>query len=89
MLASAAVDNTVKLLAFAGARDVLGAAELAFPLSAPCTAAELLTEVCRLYPALVLWRGAIRVAVNGTYAAPGDPVRAGDEVALIPPVAGG
>jgi molybdopterin converting factor subunit 1 len=83
------VDNTVKLLAFAGARDILGAAELALPLPAPCTASELLAEVCRLYPALVPWRGAIRVAVNGTYAAPGDPVRAGDEVALIPPVAGG
>lgn len=89
MLTSAPVETTVKLLAFAGARDILGAAELALPLDAPCTAAELLAEVCRRWPALVPWRGAIRVAVNGTYAAPDDPVRAGDEVALIPPVAGG
>ena len=29
------------------------------------------------------------VAVNQEYAAPGDIIRAGDEVALIPPVAGG
>ncbi len=89
MLTSAAVDNTVKLLAFAGARDVLGAAELVLPLASPCTAAELLAQVCQRWPALAPWRGAIRVAVNGTYAAAGDPVRAGDEVALIPPVAGG
>ena len=34
-------------------------------------------------------RASIRVAVNGTYAAPEDPVAYGDEVALIPPVAGG
>ncbi len=81
--------ESVKLLAFAGARDVLGAAEIAFPLAAPCTAAELLAEVCRRYPALAPWRGALRVAVNGAYAAAGDPVAAGDEVALIPPVAGG
>jgi molybdopterin converting factor small subunit len=27
--------------------------------------------------------------VNGTYVAWGDPIAAGDEVALIPPVAGG
>jgi molybdopterin synthase sulfur carrier subunit len=83
------VDNSVKLLAFAGARDVLGAAELTLPLAAPCSAAELLEEVCRLYPALGPWRGALRVAVNGAYAQADDRVSFGDEVALIPPVAGG
>ena len=79
----------MKLLAFAGVRDVIGAAELALPLAGPCTAAELLAEVCRRWPALEPWRGAIRVAVNGAYAEDEDPVRTGDEVALIPPVAGG
>lgn len=83
------MEGAVKVLAFAGARDVLGAAELAFPLAAPCTAGELLTEVCRRFPALLPWRAAIRVAVNGTYAAADEPVAFGDEVALIPPVAGG
>jgi molybdopterin converting factor small subunit len=83
------MENAVRLLAFAGARDVLGAPELRLPLEAPCSAAELLAEVCRRYPALVPWRGSIRVAVNGAYAAPDDPVAFGDEVALIPPVAGG
>ncbi len=79
----------MKLLAFAGARDVLGAAELTLPLAAPCSAAELLAEVCRLYPALQPWRGSIRVAVNGAYAQADDRISYGDEVALIPPVAGG
>lgn len=83
------MDNAVRLLAFAGARDVLGAPEMELPLAAPCTAGELLDAVCRRYPALVPWRGSLRVAVNGTYASPSDPVRSGDEVALIPPVAGG
>ncbi len=32
---------------------------------------------------------AIRVAVNQDYARPGDPVKAGDEVAFFPPVTGG
>jgi sulfur-carrier protein len=81
--------NTVRMLAFAGAKDVLGAGEMELDLSAPCTAAELLAEVCRRYPALSPYRGSIRVAVNGTYANAGDPVTFGDEVALIPPVAGG
>ncbi|WP_193367460.1 molybdopterin converting factor subunit 1 [Pelagibius marinus] len=34
-------------------------------------------------------RGAIRVAVNQSYAKPGDPVGPNDEVALFPPVTGG
>jgi molybdopterin converting factor small subunit len=34
-------------------------------------------------------REAIRVAVNQEYAQPGDPVKAGDEIALFPPVTGG
>ncbi len=83
------MDPAVRVLAFAGARDVLGAGELDFQLPGPCTAAELLDEVCARYPGLVPYRRSIRVAVNGSYAAPGDPVRGGDEVALIPPVAGG
>ncbi len=31
----------------------------------------------------------IRAAVNQEFAAPGDPVRTGDEVAFFPPVTGG
>ena len=83
------MDPTVKLLAFAGARDIVGAGEIAFPLAAPCTAAELLAAVCARWPALEPYRRSIRVAVNGTYAAREDRVAPGDEVALIPPVAGG
>lgn len=89
MLPCARMESTVKLLAFAGARDVIGAPEIAFALGAPCTASALLDAICREYPALAPWRGAIRVAVNGTYAGADDLVREGDEVALIPPVAGG
>jgi len=80
---------TVRMLAFAGARDVLGAGEVHHPLPASCSAAELLADVCERYPGLVPYRASLRVAVNGHYAAPEDRVVAGDEVALIPPVAGG
>ena len=89
MLGSDAMANSVRMLAFAGARDVLGAGELTLPLGAPCTAGELLMDVCRRYPALAPYQRSIRVAVNGVYAAAEDPVTFGDEVALIPPVAGG
>lgn len=79
----------VKIVAFAGARDVLGVGELGFPLAGETTARELLESVCTRFPALAPYRGCIRVAINGTYALDGDSVRDGDEVALIPPVSGG
>ena len=59
------MDAAVRVLAFAGARDVLGAGEVALPLSGPCTAAELLDRVCARYPGLIPYKGSIRVAVNG------------------------
>lgn len=83
------MSNTVRVLAFAGARDVLGAPELSLPLETPCTAEALLQQICASFPALVPFRRSIRIAVNGAYARPEDEVRSGDEVALIPPVAGG
>ena len=83
------MSNLVRVLAFAGARDVLGTHELALPLDGACTAGELLGRVCEQFPRLDPYRRSIRVAVNGAYAQWDDQVRAGDEVALIPPVAGG
>ena len=77
------------MLAFAGARDVLGASELSVDLDAPCTAARLLDELCARHPGLAPYRKALRMAVNSSYVGWGDEVRPGDEVALIPPVAGG
>jgi len=48
-----------------------------------------MTLLLSRYPALAPHRRSIRIAVNGTYAFATDPVRPGDEIALIPPVAGG
>jgi molybdopterin converting factor subunit 1 len=79
----------VRVLAFAGARDVLGTSELLLPMDGACTAAELLGRVCQQFPRLEPYRRSIRVAVNGAYAQWDDKVHSGDEVALIPPVAGG
>ena len=80
---------TIQLLAFGGAKRILGAPEMEFPLDAPCTAAELLGELCRRYPRLAGHQRSIRLAVNGAYVAASERVSPGDEVALIPPVAGG
>ncbi|MSP24944.1 MAG: MoaD/ThiS family protein [Myxococcales bacterium] len=77
------------MLAFAGARDVVGADDVEFVLEEPCSAAELLGLICARFPALAPHKGSLRIAINGAYAGADDPVRPGDEVALIPPVCGG
>lgn len=81
--------TVVRLLAFAGARDVIGSQEVDIALGAPCDTAELWALLLARFPALEPYKRSIRLAVNGTYAADGDRVSPGDEVALIPPVAGG
>jgi molybdopterin converting factor subunit 1 len=84
------MSGVAKVLAFAGARELIGAAEVEVEVDSPhFTVAAVLDRMCARYPGLHAYRPIIRVAVNGAYAADTDPVAAGDEVALIPPVAGG
>ena len=80
----------VRVLAFAGARDVVGRDELEVTVEPrAATAAGVLEAVCALFPRLAAYRAHIRLAVNGSYVDDDAPVAEGDEVALIPPVAGG
>ncbi len=79
----------IELLAFGGTKNMVGASQVRFPIEASCSAADLLEALCRHYPALEAQRGALRLAVNGAYVALDARVSPGDEVALIPPVAGG
>lgn len=81
--------TSIKLLAFAGARDVLGAPQLDVAVNGPSTAAQFLETLCGRFPGLVPYKKALRLAVNGSYVGWGDAIAPGDEVALIPPVAGG
>ncbi len=83
----------IRVLTFAGARDVVGASEIDLDIDTVaadgCTAGRVMDWLCERYPELVSRRPIIRLAVNGTYVNDEHPVAAGDEVALIPPVAGG
>jgi molybdopterin converting factor subunit 1 len=79
---------SVTVLLFASYADALGASSLSVDLPAEATVADVLSNLMarpgaeRLPPAPL-------VAVNQRYARVDSPVRAGDEVAVIPPVAGG
>lgn len=75
---------TVKLILFAGLRQVAGFKERTFELSPAATVADLLA----LLPDSVKAR-TFYIAVNQEYAEASLPLSHGDEVALLPPVSGG
>ncbi len=83
------MSDTVTVLLFAAARETVGAAEVTLPLPADATARGILLALCASHPALGPYVPSLRVAVNGTYAHADEPVKPGDEIAVLPPVSGG
>jgi molybdopterin converting factor subunit 1 len=79
---------SVTVLLFASYADALGAPSLSVSLPDEATVADVLAEL-RGRPGADRLPARPLVAVNQRYASPSTAVRAGDEVALIPPVAGG
>ncbi|MDB4908462.1 MAG: thiamine protein [Gemmatimonadetes bacterium] len=79
---------TVRVHLFASYADAFGTPRLDLELPAGATVADLLAEVRKLPSAARLAANPM-VALNHEYAEPGQVIGAGDEVAIIPPVAGG
>jgi molybdopterin converting factor subunit 1 len=79
---------TLSVRLFAGLRERAGADRVEVELRDGASVAELL-EALADTPVGVLRPGQCVVAVNREYARADEPVRAGDEVALVPPVSGG
>jgi len=84
------------ILLFGIAREIVGQPSLEIIISpgltrgsvSDPTVGDLLAELRRQYPPLAALRS-LAVAINNEYAAETDLLRAHDEIALIPPVAGG
>ena len=75
---------------FATLKDRAGSERIRVSLpTGPLTAADVLAAVAADYPTLAPALRSALVAVNRAFAGPETPVRAGDEVALFPPVSGG
>jgi molybdopterin converting factor subunit 1 len=55
----------------------------------PATAQQLLSACSQQHPQLAAWLPHVKVAVNRDYAELQQAVSPSDEIALIPPVAGG
>ncbi|HEY2849810.1 MAG TPA: MoaD/ThiS family protein [Gemmatimonadaceae bacterium] len=78
----------VRVLLFASYADAFGAPDVSVTIPDGATVRDLLARVKEMAAGHSLPPAPL-IALNQEYATPGDRIRAGDEVALIPPVAGG
>jgi molybdopterin synthase catalytic subunit len=79
----------VRILAFARARELLGASDRTMELPAGATIADAWSALIRAFPRLQDDAATTRIARNGKLVPPSEPVCDGDELALLPPVGGG
>lgn len=87
--AQAGTDAAIRVLLFGALRDEVGAPAVTLRMPVPATGAQLLERLAAEHPAVARWQGALRLAVDQQYAAPGTVLSGSEEVALIPPVSGG
>jgi molybdopterin synthase catalytic subunit len=78
---------TVRL--FALQRQQLGVRQLTLEIADGATIEDAWNALCAAHPLLATAGPSMRFARNAVYAEPTDPLAEGDELALIPPVAGG
>jgi molybdopterin synthase catalytic subunit len=80
----------VRVLFFGAARDVAGRDEVSLTLTRPASATSAFEEILGRYPELRRRFGrSLLFAINQEYARGEREVRAGDELAIFPPVSGG
>src|SRR3990172_9935885 len=78
-----------KVRLFARLADLAGTRETEVELGEGLSVAEAFRVLCRRFPEMADHAGSLMYAVNAEYVSPDPPLRAGDELALIPPVSGG
>ncbi len=82
--------RTITALYFAAVRDLAGIGEETLELPAEVrTIAQLRAHLEMLHPPLAQRLGRVRFSINERFAQGDAEIEHGDEVALIPPVAGG
>ena len=80
---------TVRVLAFARLRELLGFSERAISLPCEPSIDALWNHLVAATPAIAILRGSTRFARNGAIVSDAEALREGDELALLPPVGGG
>jgi molybdopterin converting factor subunit 1 len=79
----------VKVLYFANAKEVTGTREEEFILSNQASSDILLRRILEIHPGIKNLRKTISISVNRKIISEDIPLNDKDEVALLPPVAGG
>lgn len=79
---------SIPVLLFASYADAFGTRQLSVPVEAPCSVAALIESLRALPGGSILPKTPL-VAVNHDWVRADAQILAGDEVAVIPPVAGG
>jgi molybdopterin synthase catalytic subunit/molybdopterin converting factor small subunit len=79
----------IRVRLFALQRQQLGRRELELELPASASVGQAWDRLVAEHPVLEPATASVRFARNGVYAEPADALREGDEMAVIPPVAGG
>ncbi len=74
---------------FASLRDLAGESECALTLPAGASLSDLIAHLVQRYPALDGYQATWHFAVNQTHAEPETVLQDGDQVAVLPYVAGG
>ena len=80
---------TVKVLLFASYADWIGQDTVEISLPAPATVADLVRQLRDEFPQADRLPARPLTAINAVHATADSPLREGDEVALLPPLAGG
>lgn len=81
------MSTVVQIAAFGPLTDVLGSEPIEMDVSLPATVAALRAELIRRFPGLAGQR--YRLAVDERLVAEDASITAADEIALLPPFAGG
>jgi len=79
----------IRVLAFARVREVLGSGEQILDVGDGSTAADVWQMLCGRFEPLKSLASSTRIARNGRIVSNGEPLREGDELALLPPSGGG
>jgi molybdopterin converting factor small subunit len=79
----------VKVLYFASAQGLTGLQSETMSLAEGSSVKDMAREIIRLHPSLKSIQRTVRYSVNFVVAEEGEPLHEGDEVGILPPVAGG
>jgi molybdopterin converting factor subunit 1 len=79
----------VNVLLFGRLHELAGARQLACEVAPPATVAAVWRAVAERHPGVAPYAGSVSAAVNADFARMTTAVAEGDEVAFLPPVAGG